>query len=104
FSGSTCTAISVPSLHGALPISGVGHELGAVADQAARGDPKFHLGPAVAELLHGLHLAVAAAELVDDRARVGAVALHDQNFVGLLDRKRTRLNSSHVKISYAVFW
>src|SRR5690606_40754394 len=35
--------------------------------------------------------------------RIGAIDPEDPNTLGLRDRKSTRLNSSHVKISYAVF-
>src|SRR5690606_42160180 len=38
----------------------------------------------------------------DDQARLGREGRRDQHAL-TQDRKRTRLNSSHVKISYAVF-
>src|SRR5690606_40592097 len=101
-------AVSVPaapasytlSLHDALPIFGVEggreHEGGGA------------LGPAL--VLPGLDRDADAASRGQQRGaergleperpvrpRRGALAEHDQ------DRKSTRLNSSHVKISYAVF-
>src|SRR5690606_42134902 len=48
-------------------------------------------------------LAVGAVVLVCQRVRaVATIAEHDHGRAGI-DRKSTRLNSSHVKISYAVF-
>src|SRR5690606_39332087 len=47
---------------------------------------------------------VVEAEALDQLVEHGLVALDvEQDVVGLEDRKSTRLNSSHVKISYAVF-
>src|SRR3712207_8442103 len=63
------------------------------------------------ELLHQV-LARLAHHLVDDgldlvlhggRGAVGEVALQRLVEVAVLDRKSTRLNSSHANISYAVF-
>src|SRR5439155_21360817 len=39
----------------------------------------------------------------DRLSRVGRIRLHDRREIGDRDRKSTRLNSSHVAISYAVF-
>src|SRR3712207_8346542 len=44
-----------------------------------------------------------AAGLGRDRDQGGAAELGQQPLEGLLDRKSTRLNSSHANISYAVF-
>src|SRR5439155_11260804 len=83
------------SLHDALPISCHGSSL------QSRAEELLHLAGvgAAAGLLHHLadqrvdHAVLAPAELLDEH-RVG---------VDHLDRKSTRLNSSHVAISYAVF-
>src|SRR5690606_41616059 len=87
-----------PSLHDALPISsrsrascGSGRRSPATAGDSASGHELVaHFRPAggagVEGALHQRHLAGAGEE---ERGR--------------RDRKSTRLNSSHVKISYAVF-
>src|SRR5690606_41868324 len=97
-------ALYTPSLHDALPISGNGTE-------AARGfeallprypdDSWLLLGLAEAEARQGRHAAADARfeALVARMPRNRAVVLA---YAGV-DRKSTRLNSSHVKISYAVF-
>src|SRR5256885_13189721 len=49
---------------------------------------------------------VAGVDQVEDRHRVSAsttTRIMASVFVGVLDRKSTRLNSSHLVISYAVF-
>src|SRR5690606_41268217 len=46
---------------------------------------------------------VVALDDVADHELVQRPGLLDEVLDGLLDRKSTRLNSSHVKISYAVF-
>src|SRR5690606_40324794 len=60
-----------------------------------------HLQPAACHLVHRVARAPAGPRLSDghgvDRTAVGCSASYP------LDRKSTRLNSSHVKISYAVF-
>src|SRR5699024_11560641 len=71
------------SLHDALPISGDGFEV-ARADLAQRGPGDFF-----GRRQHGLP-ALHVADLAADLAL-------------MQDRKSTRLNSSHVSISYAVF-
>src|SRR5690606_41958194 len=86
FNDPAATDISTLSLHDALPIFAErDHEVVA----AELGDA----GAAVVRrvVLHGEDAVVEAA--VAPRVEV----------VGLEDRKSTRLNSSHVKISYAVF-
>src|SRR5438309_1174680 len=45
----------------------------------------------------------AAAQHTDSSAIVGELEAEDGAGVGVLDRKSTRLNSSHSSISYAVF-
>src|SRR5690606_40546350 len=64
-------------------------------EAAGRLAPRFHgwSRPALVER-EGAHRAIAMAELVD----VPVLLVHISG-----DRKSTRLNSSHVKISYAVF-
>src|SRR5256885_10225389 len=49
--------------------------------------------------------ALVGRPLVEQRvhARLGQVAQHGERAVAGLDRKSTRLNSSHLVISYAVF-
>src|SRR5690606_36533108 len=48
--------------------------------------------------------AVGCLPVLEDPGRViGILTRHDLVQAGLIDRKSTRLNSSHVKISYAVF-
>src|SRR3712207_7923109 len=84
FNDTATTEIYTLSLHDALPILLVGQE---------REDPLGELLDAVAAhaalALHPLHeVHVAAHVVVED---------------GDVDRKSTRLNSSHANISYAVF-
>src|SRR5690606_41378567 len=72
------------------------------------------------DLHHQLHLACRQASLVENHQPAGYDSIHCALLSGLLshvgfrheereylgvrkDRKSTRLNSSHVKISYAVF-
>src|SRR5690606_41671509 len=80
------TALYTLSLHDALPIS-ARHRAGG---RHRLGLPGRHPGAAGAAGLHGGPLAAAGAR--------GAGHLPAAR-----DRKSTRLNSSHVKISYAVF-
>src|SRR5438874_9425134 len=88
FSHDTCgTAICTLSLHDALPISPalrrVLGQLVRYANTTTRGGAPLARDPLVRR-----RLAAMATELAALR---------------LLDRKSTRLNSSHVEISYAVF-
>src|SRR5690606_41705816 len=86
------TATYTPSLHDALPISGanIGRWRCTMAQALS------HALPAkLAALGQVLHL---PPELLKDEG--GHLV---QLFCKPLDRKSTRLNSSHVKISYAVF-
>src|SRR5690606_41879816 len=81
------------SLHDALPIS---------ADlQVHRGDALFVDGDA-AEGADGLGQ-IAVLDRRKGYADELAARLGNVNARGTVDRKSTRLNSSHVKISYAVF-
>src|SRR5690606_41478190 len=74
------------SLHDALPIFGE-----AEGDQGQRHGAEHH---------HGAHRRGVAELGVEGERGAVEVGRHD---VGPRDRKSTRLNSSHVKISYAVF-
>src|SRR5690606_40977683 len=88
------------SLHDALPIFMLGHQTG---DEGAPDDggPKFvlkmdhHATPA----LYGSNQAAFSVKLDAPGVTVIEKSLQGE----ILDRKSTRLNSSHVKISYAVF-
>src|SRR5204863_8466571 len=90
------TAISTLSLHDALPISKPGTALAALIalaeSHAGVGDD--HLQAAVPSLARGQHDLPAA------HARLDTVS---HRVLDQRDRKSTRLNSSHVEISYAVF-
>src|SRR5690606_41837954 len=83
FNDTATTEIYTLSLHDALPIY--------VARVAAVNDQQAHLRPPRGVGVVPLHDLVGLEELLR-RLRGRAV-----------DRKSTRLNSSHVKISYAVF-
>src|SRR5690606_41870531 len=87
------------SLHDALPIWAPG---GVVALVAALNDAGIPPGT-VEVVLGGRVVGTALA----DEPRVAALSFTGSNAVGealrARDRKSTRLNSSHVKISYAVF-
>src|SRR5690606_42047034 len=81
-----------PSLHDALPIFDGG---GLHAGQAVR-PPGGRAGH-----VHGQQVRAAGTQLVDGALREHPAVADDADAEG--DRKSTRLNSSHVKISYAVF-
>src|SRR5256885_7258534 len=87
FNDTATTEIYTLSLHDALPIYAARLGRGA-GPRARRPQPAARLHPRVPALLHrrggGLHLAPAGR-------------------AGTRDRKSTRLNSSHLVISYAVF-
>src|SRR5690606_42014361 len=96
------TAPSPPSLHDALPISAhVEHARHVLALEARRGlrltQESRSAGP----------IAPAVAQKLDrhGRAELEVTRREDDAHASLAeeDRKSTRLNSSHVKISYAVF-
>src|SRR5690606_40460470 len=94
----TTTALYARSLHDALPISGRVEPLGVHRWHRAAGRAEQHQGAPGAQAGQAGVEGALADPVVDhvDPAAVGEVA-------DLLDRKSTRLNSSHVKISYAVF-
>src|SRR5699024_12621083 len=94
------TGIRTISLHDALPISDVAKmDPDAVADRVIRavGDNELFVftHPEYEPLVRERHAAVI--ESFGESAQPG---YHDPSD---LDRKSTRLNSSHVSISYAVF-
>src|SRR5690606_41964347 len=89
------TAIYTLSLHDALPIYA---DVDSAQPQPAQGRPLRRLGP-----LAGVEVDEAVQVLAGENP-----ARHpEERFQALQgkgqDRKSTRLNSSHVKISYAVF-
>src|SRR5690606_41795251 len=92
------------SLHDALPIydGGLDHRAVAAAPHAAvEAMPRIRLGQ------HLLAAAEDGRHLVRSEARDASVVVarrgaeHERADVAAQDRKSTRLNSSHVKISYA---
>src|SRR5690606_41693083 len=92
------------SLHDALPICQL-EQLGRVLVLLQCGELLLGLGQALLQrflLLPEACFGVALQRLDHhERAAVAATRTHADQRVG--DRKSTRLNSSHVKISYAVF-
>src|SRR5439155_2358931 len=95
-SNTTPTEIYTLSLHDALPIF----------DQEERGQRgQQYAGQAFGHALQGAHGPLGNRRLVALDARGGLVAdaVGDPAKRGRRDRKSTRLNSSHVAISYAVF-
>src|SRR5690606_41560503 len=97
------TEIHTLSLHDALPISEMDVPLAepvvrAVTDALALGDTGYASGTRCAEAL----AAFAAKRWNWDGVAVERTAVVPDVMTGV-DRKSTRLNSSHVKISYAVF-
>src|SRR5690606_41920814 len=90
-------AVGALSLHDALPICGL------VAD-AVRIALKW--ADKISEWMNKLSSALKNLSKVLDKFGSAGKSLRtkvDEFFNGLADRKSTRLNSSHVKISYAVF-
>src|SRR5690606_41494354 len=75
-------------------LAGGDHQL--LADQVDAGD---HLGDRVLDLDPGVHLDEVEAPVLEQELEGAGAAVADAE----ADRKSTRLNSSHVKISYAVF-
>src|SRR5690606_41174185 len=95
------TDISTLSLHDALPISGIRGATAQILKEGLEGmirNPKY---AAAAEIAAGA--GAGAAMEVAESAGVGEAGQALSGLVGGIDRKSTRLNSSHVKISYAVF-
>src|SRR5207302_8825504 len=99
FLSSPTPSISTLSLHDALPISAV-REIVRV--------PEITSVPSAPDLIEGvINLRGKIIPVMDLRKRFGQTEIHPDKknrILGMnLDRKSTRLNSSHVKISYAVF-
>src|SRR5436309_10738358 len=82
---------STLSLHDALPIY-----------FGARGRERAGVGGVGLDLIHR-RVGVRSGRAARGRASAGAAAAGGTGQVRRRDRKSTRLNSSHVKISYAVF-
>src|SRR3712207_8270193 len=91
FNDTATTEIYTLSLHDALPIFLLDHDLG------VRDDPGCYLAGPPARHVPVVHLDL------DTRAARGDLAETDLARGLDLDRKSTRLNSSHANISYAVF-
>src|SRR5690606_41706753 len=92
---------SAPSLHDALPISdGYKQTAWEVAQEILTDSPAAFNRMLLADLMRGQTSVILPACASCYRREELAAALKD---VALEDRKSTRLNSSHVKISYAVF-
>src|SRR5699024_12330675 len=90
------------SLHDALPISMLGDTAIAVHPDDER--YKHLIGEKVELPIVGREIQIVADDYVEMEFGSGAVKItpaHDPN--DFEDRKSTRLNSSHVSISYAVF-
>src|SRR5690606_40485390 len=97
-SGTASTGMSTLSLHDALPIYFAAHDAGlhAIFRGVDERNGGVELGALAAQRLELANRGVVAAGLVEPPARA------EGDLIGA-DRKSTRLNSSHVKISYAVF-
>src|SRR5690606_39999610 len=91
--------VRLPRLH--LQVA-VDESAGRVVDDDARRLP-VHLQPARPILLDARGVEETVELGVAVERAVGGVAVADRVAVKEEDRKSTRLNSSHVKISYAVF-
>src|SRR3712207_8895387 len=90
FNDTATTEIYTLSLHDALPIS---ERLAATDDAAQRGALLAQVGLLEKDLQHRGH------EVNHRHPLVG----YELREVGVVDRKSTRLNSSHANIWYAVF-
>src|SRR5690606_39614623 len=89
------TEIHPLSLHDALPISGKVRHLGL-----------SEAGPATLRRAHAVHPITALQteySLWSREPETELLSTVRELGIGFVDRKSTRLNSSHVKISYAVF-
>src|SRR5690606_41439904 len=95
FNVSLPTQLSTLSLHDALPISGARLEVRGEewivrkAEQTSTGATALHV--------------TGLSELVRNKDAIFLTDIDTELRVRKIDRKSTRLNSSHVKISYAVF-
>src|SRR5690606_40114178 len=98
FNTTPTTEIYTLSLHDALPIS-VNFIVNS-CDEAAKNLPNTYESRYRGRIVKGAALALKARTLL-----YAASPLYNSNepYVPVADRKSTRLNSSHVKISYAVF-
>src|SRR5436309_12650447 len=93
FNHTATTEIYTLSLHDALPICLAGADASAGAHAASANT-----------VAQNLRRTRSRAESREALATAKAIANDQQNLASLdKDRKSTRLNSSHVKISYAVF-
>src|SRR5207244_12038624 len=92
-----------PSLHDALPISAIEFGLG-IAGPLGRGDDLVRRGERVRGVLGAPQHVVPGGQRGGE-GRGGGVpfGIAGCRFARVLDRKSTRLNSSHQIISYAVF-
>src|SRR5690606_39419622 len=83
----------------------LGRQAGAAAELAGAARAFALLFHQVLVVLHRrrLELRATLAQDVGDQVRRAAVGVVELEQVFAVDRKSTRLNSSHVKISYAVF-
>src|SRR3712207_8624835 len=88
FKAPATAEITTLSLHDALPICPAGLLPGGF-------DPPLQL--------LGAHLVAQGAQVPGDATQLGDHRVGDEVRVDLVDRKSTRLNSSHANISYAVF-
>src|SRR6266498_4328947 len=104
------TVVSIPAADVALeadlavPDGARGIVLFAHGSGSSRHSPRNRM---VAERLHQAGLATVLADLLTDEEeaydRATAALRFDIGLLAERDRKSTRLNSSHVRISYAVF-
>src|SRR3712207_288767 len=68
------------------------------------GDSGFKGAPfAAAALVHDIHVSVSPGGTRDGRFLLSGIRWVVERLFAWLDRKSTRLNSSHANISYAVF-
>src|SRR5690606_41822624 len=103
-SGTASCAIYSLSLHDALPILLLWDDPNPWRDAWTRVALGQALVPVIVPLADAADLVGISAEqaAAGERERLSAMARR-YGAVASLDRKSTRLNSSHVKISYAVF-
>src|SRR5207249_11594925 len=94
------TTIYTLSLHDALPISTVREEINSDSAQISGGAMTDREAINLSNILNNpLDLPL----VVKEQYEVGPSLAQDAVDSGMKDRKSTRLNSSHVSISYAVF-
>src|SRR5690606_41226078 len=90
------------SLHDALPISEARQHVLAVAEQKGRGASEDRRAQRLGDAAGRVELGAVGPERPGDAGDAEPVVVEHVPG-GDEDRKSTRLNSSHVKISYAVF-